>query len=209
MSTWLRLGRAAMALAIVVGIVAQFNYSSDRTAFSATNFFSYFTILSNIIAAVALAIVAARPAVRDHVGLGHVLRGAATLYMTVTGIVYATLLAPAGVDVDVQLVWVNLVIHVIGPIVVVGDWLIDPPRTAPSVSTAGLWLVVPSVWLVYTLIRGPIVDWYPYPFLDPNERSTIEIVIVCVGIFVLFIALAAGVRWWPSRRRSTSPAVAA
>ena len=95
MSTWLRLGRAAMALAIVVGIVAQFNYSSDRTAFSATNFFSYFTILSNIIAAVALAIVAARPAVCDDVVLGHVLRGAATLYMTVTGIVYATLLAPA------------------------------------------------------------------------------------------------------------------
>lgn len=87
MSTWLRLGRAAMALAlaIVVGIVAQFDYSSDRTAFNATNFFSYFTILSNIVAAVALAIVAARPAVRDDVVLGHVLRGAAALYMRSPG----------------------------------------------------------------------------------------------------------------------------
>ena len=26
----------------------------------------------------------------------------------------------------------------------------------------------PVVWTVYTMIRGAIVDWYPYPFLDPR-----------------------------------------
>ena len=27
----------------------------------------------------------------------------------------------------------------------------------------------PAAYLVYSLIRGPIVDWYPYPFLNPDE----------------------------------------
>ena len=25
-------------------------------------------------------------------------------------------------------------------------------------------------WLVYTLVRGPIVDWYPYPFIDVDQQ---------------------------------------
>ncbi len=31
------------------------------------------------------------------------------------------------------------------------------------------WLVPQSAYLIYSTIRGPIVDWYPYPFFNPDE----------------------------------------
>ena len=51
-----------MALAIVVAIVAQLIRASDNETFSPVNFFSYFTILSNLGAIIVLGTLAARPA---------------------------------------------------------------------------------------------------------------------------------------------------
>ena len=51
------------------------------------NFFSYFTILSNVGAVVVLGALALRPALVGHEPFV-ILRGAVTLYMAITGIVY-------------------------------------------------------------------------------------------------------------------------
>jgi len=129
MAVGLRILRAAMALAIVVALTDQFFFGRDLPTFRAVNFFSYFTLLSNIFAAVLLTALAIRPAlVADRTV--SILRGAVTLYMAVTGIVYNVLLAPAAADVSTNLEWVNIVVHVVGPIVVVLDYLVDPPRCA-------------------------------------------------------------------------------
>jgi hypothetical protein len=199
MSVVRRVVRAAMAVAIVVALVDQFAFGQDLPTFQAVNFFSYFTVLSNIFAAVLLAALAARPALTaDHAV--SVVRGAVTLYMAVTGIVYNVLLAPAAADVSTNLEWVNIVVHVVGPIVVVADYLLDPPRERPTVAEAATWLVFPAVWLAYTMLRGPSADWYPYPFLDPDLKSTGSIVLTCVAILVAFVVLSAGLRWWAGRR---------
>jgi len=29
----------------------------------------------------------------------------------------------------------------------------------------------PVVWLVYTLVRGAFVGWYPYPFVDVGSHG--------------------------------------
>ena len=87
--------------------------------------------------------------------------------MAVTGIVYNVLLAPVAADVSTNLAWVNVVVHIVGPIVVVFDYLVDPPPMRPTVREAATWLIFLAVWLSYTMLRGPSADWYPYPFLDP------------------------------------------
>jgi hypothetical protein len=80
---WLRLSRVALGLLTIAAIVVQFRFSVGNVAgFSPSNFFSFFTIQSNILAALVL-LLGARPFVR----------GAAVLYMCVTGLVYATLLS--------------------------------------------------------------------------------------------------------------------
>lgn len=66
------------------------------------------------------------------------------------------------------------------------------------------WLIFPAVWLGYTMIRGPLVDWYPYPFLDANEKSVGSIVITCFGIMIVFVVIAAILRWWAGARRPSA-----
>ena len=188
-----------MAAAIVVAIVAQYDHSLGGAAFSAANFFSYFTVVSNVLFAAVLVGLVARPSLRDVDSFG-TLRGTAALGIIVTGLVYAVLLAPASADVDVTLRWVDLVLHTVAPLFGLVDWVVDPPRRRPAVAAAAGWLVLADAWLAYTMIRGPIVDWYPYPFLDPQEESVGSIVLTCVGIAVVLVALAAGLRGWAGRR---------
>ena len=73
----------------------------------------------------------------------------------------------SGIDVQLQLVWVDVVLHKIFPIIVVADWILDPPTTRLSVRDGLLWLAFPLAWTGVTLVRGALDGWYPYPFLDP------------------------------------------
>ena len=89
------------------------------------------------------------------------------MYLTVTFFVVIVLLS--GVDVQLDLVWVDVVLHKLFPVVVVLDWLVDPPMVRLTNRDALLWLVYPIVWVVVTLVRGAADGWYPYPFLDPAK----------------------------------------
>ena len=183
-----------MAIAIIVAIVAQFIEASDNPIFTPTNFLSYFTILSNVGALLVLGSLAVRPQLVDDEPF-MIFRGAVTVYMAITGIVYNVLLAPAAADVSTQLAWVNSIVHVVGPLVVVVDWFVDRSPIRATLGQAATWLIFPAVWLVYTMVRGPRADWYPYPFLNPDLHSTGEIVVTCVGILIAFVLVGLIVRW--------------
>jgi|RhiMethySRZTD1v2_1073278.scaffolds.fasta_scaffold01395_18 hypothetical protein len=208
MATLMRAVRGVMATAIVVAIVVQLFASADRPTFDAVDFFSYFTVLSNIAAVAVLGAAAVRPGLLDDDRFQAV-RGAATLYMTVTGLVYAVLLAPQVSDLGLTELWVNTVLHQVGPAVVVLDWLVAPPPRRPSLRTAAAWLLFPVVWLAYTFVRAAAVDWYPYPFLDPDEDGVGAVVVSCIAITVLFVLLAAALRWWAGRADTAGRAVRA
>ena len=61
-------------------------------------------------------------------------------------------------------------------------------------------MVYPALYLVYTLIRGTRVDWYPYPFLDPDAAGgTPGVAVSCVGIALGFAAMSALVAWLSRR----------
>jgi hypothetical protein len=120
-------------------------------------------------------------------------RGAAVLYMTVTLIVFALLLS--GTDVDTAIPWVNAVVHQLLPVVMIVDWLIDPPSIRLTVRQGLALLIPPLVWIVYTMIRGPIAGWYPYPFLDPANGGygsvAVTTLVIPAGGAVLCVVLVA------------------
>ena len=183
--------RLFFASLTIAAIVVQLMYSSQYVvSFNLTNFFSFFTILSNVFVSMVFVISAfylaqgrkPRPA-------EDVLRGASVLYMAITGVVYSTLLAQN--DVGLTLPWVNLQLHFIMPIVVVLDWLYQPQLSKLTVRKVLPWLFFPAAYLGYTLIRGPIVNWYPYPFLDPDKASGYGVVVLyCAGILAGFFVIS-------------------
>jgi hypothetical protein len=193
--------RLATAVAIIVALTAQFQLAITRGNFDKANFFSYFTVESNIAAVFVLLALefATGSALRR---LATIVRPAVTLYMTMTGVIYAVLLAPASADVGLTAQWVDVIVHEIGPLVVFVDWILAPPERRPVMRDIGAWLIFPVVYLVYSLIRGPIADWYPYPFLDPNlDGGAGKVAITVVVLIPCVVLIAAGLVKLASRGR--------
>jgi hypothetical protein len=107
----------------------------------------------------------------------------------VTFFVVITLLS--GEDVQLDLVWVDVVLHKIFPIIVVADWIVDPPTTRLTTRDGLLWLVFPIVWVAVTLARGAADGWYPYPFLDPKNGGYGQVAFVVIAITIGFLIVSA------------------
>ncbi|GAB4584843.1 Pr6Pr family membrane protein [Nocardia sp. IFM 10818] len=182
---WIRVLRIAFGVLGVFTLAWGPLRNLDNPTYSIANYFSYFTIQSNILAAVAL-LVGGLLDPRDR--RWQLFRGAATLYMIITGIIYAVLLAD--IDVQMQDQWTNTVLHRVIPIVMLADWLLVPAAIGLTARLIGSWLIYPILYGVYTLVRGPIVDWYPYPFIDPREQGYLDMSIGLVLMVLFFLVLA-------------------
>ena len=133
--------RAVSVVLVIAAIVVQAVVLADAGRFDATRLFAFFTIQSNLIGVAAFGwLLAGRGRARTRAQ--ELLRGAAAVYLTVTFVVVIVLLS--NVDVQLQLVWVDVVLHKLFPIVVVLDWIVDPPTRRLSARDALLWLGSPS-----------------------------------------------------------------
>jgi len=158
-----------------------------RMGFDVVNFFSYFTNLSNLFAAFVLLRTASLFfAGRGTPDPGDRLRAVSVVNMAVVGIVFAVLLR--NVDLGSLLPWINAWLHYVMPCAVVLDWLLlQPPRTKPDGRQLLLIQIFPVAYLVYVLVRGSGVGWYPYPFLDPaNVGGYGGVAAYAVGIALTF-----------------------
>lgn len=145
---------------------------------------SYFTVWSNIVTFIANWMLVANPQ-RD----GHMwrwFRMTSLVMITVTGLVYAIVLAPIYHPVGLG-VYTNLGFHYIVPWATFLGFLLFGPRPRFSRREVFTMLTIPVIWLIYTLLRGlltlqpppeaPAVvlgepqHWYPYPFIDVNDPS--------------------------------------
>lgn len=175
--------------------------------------FSYFTILSNVLVCVVAVLLAVRP---DRDGrLFRVARLDALLCIAVTGIVYNTVLTGL-VDLTGAGAVSNALLHIVSPVLAVVGWVVFGPR--PRIDRSTIWwsAVAPLAWILYTFVRGAIVDWYPYPFLDVSTHGYASSLLSTLLVAVVFLALAAGAGWLdqrmklgadsPSRRQGPAPA---
>ena len=173
--------RGFFGLLTLIAIAAQLKVAADAGVLNLVNFFSYFTIQSNLIGAALLLYLAVRGAGPRSVRADW-WRGAAAVYLTVTFAVVILLLSK--VDVGLQLPWVDFVLHKLIPVVVVADFVLEPSASRLSMRDGLPWLAYPIVWLAYTMVRGPIAGWYPYPFLDPANGGYGTVAVTGVAILV-------------------------
>ena len=172
------------------------NYSIEHR-WNLINFFSFFTIQSNVLAAIILLVVGIGTLLQKKSTVPFaLLRGAATLYMTMTGIIYILLLSGNEVALQTTIPWVNGILHYAAPIVILLDWLLFPPSFKLSFSKTVFWLIFPATYLAYSLVRGIFTNWYPYPFLNPLTDGWGSVVITC---FVISVG-AATLSWLLSLR---------
>ncbi|NEM92105.1 hypothetical protein G3T37_12150 [Galbitalea soli] len=218
--------RVVVAISILAAIVAQLQLSLHvwqtqgvrNVALQVVNFFSFFTIDSNVASVVILAIGAGLLlAGRTDVPRYTLLRAIVVSYMVVTGIVYNLLLRGIELPQGSTVPWSNEILHVVGPLYLLLDWLFAPGRSPLPWRSIRAIVVFPIVWVVYTLVRGPFTiseithkPWYPYPFLDPatSPEGYASVAFYVILIAVTIGATGAGVVW-VSRRVPATPAAPA
>lgn len=149
-------------------------------------FISYFTVLSNLLVAITTTTLALSQ--DRYPRWWRVTRLNGVIGIAVTGLVHWFLLRPLldlhGAD------WAaDKLLHVVVPLLAVIGWVAFGPRG--RVDSGLLWpsLIFPIGWLAYTLVRGAIVDWYPYPFLDVRLHGYPGALAACAGVAVLLLAL--------------------
>lgn len=153
-----------------------------------TRLFSYFTIQSNLLVAAASIVRAARP-----LGAGRfaaVLHLDALLCISVTGVVYHTVLTDAAATLAPSGQLANLLLHTVTPIGAWLVWLLVGPRPRFRAVTVAWSVVYPLAWIAYTFVRGAVTGWYPYPFLDASALGLAVAARNTALVAVGFLALA-------------------
>jgi hypothetical protein len=205
---WARPWFAVTALCVLAGVALSV-YSATATPGRfhtgierAFNTFAFFTIQSNLIAggtALLLAVRLDRPST-----VFRTFRLIGLVAITVTGVVYHVALASL-FDLDGLHQLGNQLVHTVVPLLTVLGWLIFGPRGYTSRRVAWLSLLFPACWLVFTLIRGAVIHWYPYPFIDVSAIGYAKAILNSFWVSLLLLGLAAGATALDSRLGPRGP----
>ena len=200
----LRLSRLLFALLALAAVVAQGWHSVVILGLPATHYLSLFTVQSNLLTAVVMLLGGLRKAWLSPVR-SDVLRGATVLYLVMTGVVDALLLHELPEVMAMMVPWADAVLHAILPLWVMVDWQLMPPSTGLAFRRARAWLLYPCAYMVYSVGRGAVVQWYPYPFLNPGQPGGVAALLgYCTGISLfglLFAAVIMKAGQWRYRNR--------
>ncbi|MBC9956598.1 Pr6Pr family membrane protein [Yimella sp. cx-51] len=149
---------------------------------------SYFTVWSNIVVAIAFTLLARRPNANSLVQ--RVLLLDALLMITITTVVYWALLAAK----DTWSGWsviTSPLQHLMVGMLAIGSWAIYGPRGWLRFNLLPYALIIPMVWIVWTLSRGMVIDAYPYDFTDVATLGYVGVAIRLVVILAIGMAIAA------------------
>lgn len=198
---WHGVTAAVSGASLLLQLVLSATADNDTLSTRLIRLLSFFTVQANIIVTVVSISLLLDPS-RDGRGW-RIARLLSVSCIAVTGVVYVTVLrglvelGPAGRVADIGL-------HYLTPALAVLGWLLFGPRPRIDKATVGWALVFPVLWLAYTLVRGEIADWYPYPFVDVAAEGYAAVLLNCVLVTLLFLAVC-GLLLVADRRLSAAP----
>lgn len=162
---------------------------------------AYYTILSNILCFIYFAVLVIAQRKKENA----LIRGAVTMCITVTGLVYHFMLggfmgAAAGAGVPVTALSVsNILVHYVVPILVILDYFLFVPKGQYKSLYPLAWLVLPYAYFAFSMVRAEVstrtftgfgaTSRYPYPFLDVDLYGWDKVLLIVLAVTVAFIAL--------------------
>ncbi len=190
-------GKAFLALIALVAwfaLIAQFylhiNSGAAPLPELITRYFTYFTILTNILVAVCCSSLLLKPASRWGRFFSRTGNLAAiTVYIVIVGITYNTILRSIWNPQGLQRV-VDELLHVGTPVLFLLYWLVFAPKAGLQWKNAFPWLWFPFLYGVVILIRGALSGWYPYPFFDVPKIGAARVAINTVALLAAFLVVS-------------------
>jgi hypothetical protein len=178
----------ALVVQVLLSLTNPANYPGTLEV-RLNNLFSYFTILSNLVVAVTLTTL--------------VLSADSTLARRFarprffTGVAVAIVLVCLGYELLLRGIWklegwalvADTLFHDVVPIGFVLLWAAFVPKGQLGPRDLPSWLIYPGVYLGYVLVRGALIQRYPYPFLDVTALGYGRVLFNAAGLAVVIVAL--------------------
>lgn len=153
-------------------------------------FFSFFTVLSNTLVAVALTC-----ALSQRNGGAHrffrqpAVCGGIAASIALVGIAYNLLLRHLWQPQGWQ--WLaDELLHDIMPVLFVVYWWLYVPRAGLGIRHVLLWMLYPLLYFGYVLLRGDMLGDYVYPFVDAGTLGYVQAFINAGGVLTGFVLIA-------------------
>jgi hypothetical protein len=184
------IGWATLALQLYLSIALA--VTADRSvAWGLFMYLGFFTVLTNLLVALALSAAAsgaAGPFWRFLRRPGVVTAIAAAIAMV--GLIYHFVLRliwdPQG------LLWLaDVLLHYVMPMLFLVYWWIAVPARGLRWRYIPVWWSWPLIYLAYVLLRGALAGVYPYPFIDAGNLGYARTAINAVGMLAAFTLIAA------------------
>jgi hypothetical protein len=153
-------------------------------------FFSYFTILTNIIVAVYFTGVFFstdnKPGFTSKPGT----LTAITVYIFIVGIVYQLALRHIWNPQGLQRV-VDELLHSVIPVLTIIFWFLYEVTKPVKYQRVFNWAIYPLAYLVFILIRGNSTSLYPYYFVDVTKLGMQTVLLNAAILLIAFLSVAA------------------
>lgn len=134
-----------------------------------TRFFSYFTILTNLLITISFTALAAKGRSQWYRFFSKpAIQTACTLYILVVGLIYNLILRSIWSPNGLQKLTDEL-LHTLIPLLCLCYWIFFVNKRKLAWKNSFAWLVYPAVYSLFIGIRGAISGFYPYPFINVLE----------------------------------------
>lgn len=194
-----------IALAAWAGLAVQFAATFGETASilgTGWILLRYFTILTNLLVAVAMTGVATGRRVSSFI------LGWLTLAILFVGVVYGALLHGL-VPLSGLALIADTLLHYVTPVAMAVYWLAFAPKIGLGWRDPLLWCAYPLAYLFYVVVRGSVDGRYPYPFIDVAAlgygRMVLNSLLLLVAYLLAGLLLVALGRALAHRRGARGP----
>jgi len=187
----LRAAAGLVALICWAGLAIRFSVTFGNTQDVAETLWilvRYFTILTNLLLAVAMSAVALGKRLSPFVLAG------LTLAILLVGIVYALLLEGLTPKAGAALL-ADILLHKMSPPAMALWWLLFAPRGKARWTAPLWWALYPCLYFAYAVARGMMGDKYPYPFMDVGKLGWAQTLLNVGGIAMAFLLAGALLLW--------------
>lgn len=152
-------------------------------------FFSFFTILTNILVAMFFTVSVLK--VKKSFSKLLLTDGtitAITVFILIVGSVYQIVLRSIWEPTGLQFI-VDELLHTVIPLYMLGYWFFNVKKLDLQLKTVFNWLLYPLLYIVFITVRGSSSGYYPYPFLNINEIGYEKVIVNTAIIFALMLIL--------------------
>lgn len=148
--------------------------------------FRYYTLQSNLIVMIYFVLLYLGKI--KHVTL-HKFIGGIVVYITITLIIFAIMLAPTYHPTGWSQVS-NIVAHYIVPVLVIFYFFYVKEKYNFRPKDVLIWISYPVVYILFMIVYGTITNDYLYPFFQVSEVGVLGLIITIFGLVFVFLLLS-------------------